>query len=872
MSSQKRLTRIIPLLLTSACTTASEEPPEVTSQTLAPVRSTVAELRGEAASPEIAASDYATKQLPNLGPLAGWRVRKSRLAPTGNRSSPSRLDSAGAPVHIVRMTQLHAGLPVFGGDVVVHLDDTQALRMTGNVAAELEWLDVAPRVAAAKMVDAAKRAYLARVINKTDTLLYDRESTELVILPADGTRSARLAWHVIFHTELQGGVEPGLWNSFYDAHTGELLLHFNDIKFYSEAFGYGRGTRQWPSLNVDPHGQSGYAMITPRLETYDLNNATGGGNIITGTLSNFGFPAANDAHGFAEVTDDMMGWWGLPIDLDDVIESKVRYGNLYGNAFWDGARVNYGEVTLNTSLSSDLNVVAHEINHAYTDEASGLNGTPGPAAIDESFSDVAAEIAESYHKSAAPDFLTDTEVSRRFIGSRNLCTPSADGSSIDHASAFTISLAPHHAAGFMNRAFCRAVRRFATGSPTGAATPASVKEIAFAWYYANLAFWTSSSTFQQACQGILDAAVLAGYTQAQYELIRRSWDDVGVTCGSPVKQNVLYVDANQHIREIQGSSPTWSTNVDLTTAAGSVPVVGSPFGYAQRAKQHIVFRDGNGHIRKLDYDGTTWTSLDLTVLSGSTAVAASDPTGMMDFSAELVFFRDTNNQIHMLKGFGAASWTDTNLTATIPGSAAAKGKPFAYKTGFDLHVVFRGTNDDVHELYYSNFYWVDNNLTVHTGGRKAASDPMGYTKGNTQHIIFKGTDNDLHELYNNGAFWVDNNLTLHVNGTQLAGAPFGFSTPAAQHIFFKGIDGTLRELYNNGAWSENNLTALAGAVPPDGDPTGSYSASYHVVYRGTDGYVHELGSDNTPWTDKNLNALVGGPAPATSSAFVYVTN
>ena len=155
----------------------------------------------------------------------------------------------------------------------------------------------------------------------------------------------------------------------------------------------------------------------------------------------------------------------------------------------------------------------------------------------------------------------------------------------------------------------------------------------------------------------------------------------------------------------------------------------------------------------------------------------------------------------------------------------------------------------------------------------------GYRLSNdSQHVNYIGTDKHVHELYiTAGAAWVDNDLT------ELAGAVPPIATSAlegfrlsddSQHVFFIGTDDHVYELYitAGAGWVYNDLTALARAVPPT--PTTALDGyrlsddSKHVFFIGTDNHVHELYiARGGRWVDNDLTTLAGAvfhrrpPAP-----------
>ena len=83
----------------------------------------------------------------------------------------------------------------------------------------------------------------------------------------------------------------------------------------------------------------------------------------------------------------------------------------------------------------------------------------------------------------------------------------------------------------------------------------------------------------------------------------------------------------------------------------------------------------------------------------------------------------------------------------------------------------------------------------------------------------------------------------------------------SKHVNYIGIDSHVHELTHTGAgWVDNDLTNLAGAVPPI--PTTALDGyrlsdnSKHVNFIGTDNHVHELYfTAGQGWVDNDLTAL-----------------
>ena len=438
----------------------------------------------------------------------------------------------------VRMAQLHQGVPVFGADVVVHSNGQQFTSVNGTVMRNLEGFDVVPEISKDEAMASAKALYLAKVTDKVAKLEYSREKTNLVILPGEDGAAPRLTWHVQFYTEHQGGVEPMLLNAFFDAKTGELVKQFNGIHTLSQASGPGgnaKVARTWTNaLDVEPSG-SQFMMDTARLRTTNMRNVTSGqGTIVTGPLSPIGDAAINDAHGFSEAVFNMLVDWQGENSINESgfkLISRVHYSSTYENAFWDGAQMTYGDgASTFYPLSGSADVAGHEINHGFTSFHSNLTYSGQSGGMNESFSDIAGEVTEAYIKQAAPDMLVGADIFKSATGAlRYMCTPRSDGRSIDHISQYTSGIDVHYSSGIMNKAFCLAARRFASGSATGAVTMDSVKKVSRAFYVANDDYWTASSTFLQGCVGVINAATALGFTATEIGYLATSWNDVGVT-------------------------------------------------------------------------------------------------------------------------------------------------------------------------------------------------------------------------------------------------------------------------------------------------------------------------------------------------------
>jgi len=405
----------------------------------------------------------------------------------------------------VRLKQTYGGLPVLGSEVVVHADDTTFLGVNGYLTANLDGFDTTPAIGDDEALDIARADRAAGA-----AIEFTGESSELVIAPrAEG--GADLAWHIKVANAGTDSVEPGMWDYLVDARSGAIVRRFDTVPKLEQASGPGGDqSGGWNAqLDVEPaeDGADGDVwMKTSRLETYDI--AKGKDKPVAGTLAEMKDPFANDAHGYAEVTLDMMrDWYGFnSVDGNGIVlksfinDSSVCPANtacapldqkaeVYYTVSWPGA-------------AQLLGVVAHETNHNFTEFHSNLTYSGQGANLHEHFSNVAGAIAEFYRWDGAIHGELD-----------GICNAEVKDSGVPH------------------RAFCLAVGRYKAS--IGGSTTDAVRAVGGVWYQANAAYWTPSTDFVNACQGTIDAALTLGLGSDFVQGLRDSWADAGIQCAGP---------------------------------------------------------------------------------------------------------------------------------------------------------------------------------------------------------------------------------------------------------------------------------------------------------------------------------------------------
>ena len=438
----------------------------------------------------------------------------------------------------LRLQQTYLGLPVQNSILVAHADDTTFVGFNGYVTRNLDGFDVEPTLSEDEALAAAKADHAGG-----QSVVYRDESSQLVILPEPSGQGARLAYRIGLANARAGSLPPSRLVYFVDAESGSVLRKIDNLQAaLQQASGPGgnaKRARTWTSeLDVEEDGDE-FVMDTDRMASLDVSDSD---EPFHGTdLANMEDPAGNDSQGHIEIVLAMMRDWMGRDSIDDNGFKIIAHANdddVCGwgpnNACWNGTDVEFGLGGDNgdgsfLNWTGALDAMGHEINHGFTEKHSGLTYSGESGGLNESFSDVAGTIAEFYDQGDAGDLdlFEDIWTGEAF---RYMCDPARDGHSIGHTGDYDTSVDVHYSSGIPNRAFCLAVGRYRAAS--GASPVSAVRSVGHIWYSANAAYWTSGTTFTDACRGTVDAARSLGYSQDVVQGVADSWADVGAACES----------------------------------------------------------------------------------------------------------------------------------------------------------------------------------------------------------------------------------------------------------------------------------------------------------------------------------------------------
>jgi thermolysin len=337
----------------------------------------------------------------------------------------------------VRFDQRYGGLPVFGGQLIAHLDKAgNLLRQNGRFYEGIQ-AATKPAISASKAIAVA-----------TDALGYrgqfaEKPTAQLLILPLDDHYV--LAYQVA--VKIEDGTDATAHHQYFvNAADGSIAWDYDSLA-HDDVVGTGNSLYSGAvSIHTDFSGGVYNLRDLTRggLFTTDMQNKTSGtGTIFTDDDNTWGDgtnanrqSAGVDAHfGAVQTWDYYLNVHGrLGIDNNGFqILSRVHYGRDYNNAFWNGQNMTYGDgdgVIFSPLVAVD--VAGHEITHGVTSFTANLIYANESGALNESFSDIFGTAVEFYTGSIGgrkPDYYIGEDIflpADTVPGFRNLQDPLED--------------------------------------------------------------------------------------------------------------------------------------------------------------------------------------------------------------------------------------------------------------------------------------------------------------------------------------------------------------------------------------------------------------------------------------------------------------
>ncbi|MBZ4322702.1 M4 family metallopeptidase [Streptomyces sp. SCA2-4] len=488
---------------------------------------------------------------------AGQRTAAIQEAQSGASATAAKIGLGGKEKLIVRdvvkdadgtvhtrYERTYDGLPVLGGDLIVHegkgaKDGRQVTKATDASIAVSTSASLAPAEAKKSALSAAADQKTAKPAGQTP---------RKVVWAAQG--KPVLAYETVV-TGVQKDGTPSELHVITNAATGKKLYQY-------EAIETGTGTSTYSGtvpLTTTKSGSQFQLTDGARggHKTYDLNQGQSGtGSLFTNSTDTWGGgrqTAGVDAHYGAAVTWDFykntFGRNGIRNDGKGAY-SRVHYGNNYVNAFWSDSCfcMTYGDGEGNKNPLTALDVAAHEMSHGVTAATAKLVYSGESGGLNEATSDIFGTATEFYanNKTDVGDYLIGEKINIFGNGKplRYMDKPSQDGKSKDSWYSGIGGVDVHYSSGPANHFFYllsegsgkKTINGVTYDSPTAdgsKVTGIGRDKAQKIWYKALTTQFTSNTNYAKARTGTLNAAAsLYGNNSAEYKAVAAAWSGVNV--------------------------------------------------------------------------------------------------------------------------------------------------------------------------------------------------------------------------------------------------------------------------------------------------------------------------------------------------------
>ena len=477
------------------------------------------------------------------------------------------LDDNGA--EHVRMKRSYRGLPVIGGDFVVHSDNTGKLASVSQTLTHEISIDTHASLSKSEAVLNAGVDF---------GTAFDGVSDAKLVVYARG-KAPQLAYEVVY-TGFMPDQTPTEMHYFVDANNGRILDKWDGIHTKGKPGGGGGngnggsgatcdtdsvGTGRTLTLgnvpiNTSSCSDGSFQMVDLSRGggyTTDLKNRTNGSGTTfsdadntwgNNTTSDRATVGADAHYGVSETWDyyqNIHGRDGIANDGKGAL-SRVHYGRNYVNAFWSDSCfcMTFGDGSGSYLPLVALDVAGHEMSHGVTSRTANLTYSGESGGLNEATSDIFGTMVEFYsnNSSDSPDYLIGEEIYASNPGNskalRYMYNPSLDGASPNCYSGSLGSLDVHYSSGVANHFFYLLAegsgnKTFSNGtisSPTcnGSSLSGIGRSKAEAiWYRALTVYMTSNTNYAGARTATINAANDL-YGSATASDVAAAWDAVSV--------------------------------------------------------------------------------------------------------------------------------------------------------------------------------------------------------------------------------------------------------------------------------------------------------------------------------------------------------
>ncbi|WP_189133548.1 M4 family metallopeptidase [Wenjunlia tyrosinilytica] len=506
-----------------------------------------------------------------------------------------------------RYNRTYDGLPVLGGDLIVHRASSGATKsVTRATNATIKVPSTTAAYTAAKAQAAALKSARSQGAKKASA---DRAPRK-VIWAARGVPT--LAWETVVGGFQDDGT-PSQLHVITDATTGAKLYEYQGVKqgtgnsIYSGQVTIGtaqsgstyqmndtaRGAHKTYNLN---HGSSGTGTLFTDADDV-WGNGTNSDAASTGVDAHYGAALTWDyyknVHGRSGIRGDGVGAY-----------SRVHYGNAYVNAFWSDSCfcMTYGDGSGNAKPLTSIDVAGHEMTHGVTAATAKLVYSGESGGLNEGTSDIFASAVEFYANNSKDvgDYLIGEKIDINGDGTplRYQDKPSRDGTSPDSWYSGIGGIDVHYSSGPINHWFYLAsegsgpkdINGVHYDSPTKDGQPvtgigrANAEKV---WFKALSSYLTSNSNYADArTQALKAAADLFGNGSTSYNNVANAFAGIGV--GSRIVSGVSVTNPGNQTGTVGQAAGLQIQATSTNPGALSYSATGLPAGLSINSSTGLI--------------------------------------------------------------------------------------------------------------------------------------------------------------------------------------------------------------------------------------------------------------------------------------------
>ncbi|PJN29277.1 M4 family metallopeptidase [Kitasatospora sp. CB02891] len=461
----------------------------------------------------------------------------------------------------VRYDRTYRGLPVLGGDLVVHRAKNGRITSTSWAhQGAIQVVGVTPSLSTQDASKAAERS--AKHVKQARTTNLD--TSKLVVWAAAGKAPV-----LAYRTTVTGAGEAGANSQeavLLDANTGAVL---DSYQLEQGVSGTGNGVNVGQVTLETSQSGSGYTL-TDALHgstiVYDSNNSpqsnpAQNATTFTDTTDNWGdgttanreSAAVDASFGLAKTWDYYKNTFNRSGIRNDGrgAPAYVHVDNQLLNAFYDDSCfcMSFGDGSSqnnNTPLTA-LDVSGHEMTHGVTAATANLNYSGESGGLNESTSDIMGTMVEFYANDPVNpgNYYIGEKLNMGNGYLRRMDDPTLDGSSLGCYNSNAGSVDVHYSSGIGNHFF------YLTAEGTGAKTIGGLPhngttcngdsfsgigkdKAAAIWYRALTTYMTSTTNYNGARTATLQAAAdLYGANSQEQYIVSKAWAAVSLGTALP---------------------------------------------------------------------------------------------------------------------------------------------------------------------------------------------------------------------------------------------------------------------------------------------------------------------------------------------------